>query len=816
MGLSRLRWVLALAVAVVALGASVSAVTTYLDHRLMVGVLAVAALAVTLVAGLGSLALARRRIGAELQALAATPARGDLLTTRRRRLAAIKASGVRADQDVLADVAAADEAGRAYIGRYLVATTVLIGLVGTFAGLMETLGKVAPLLAQKDADVLALLGAPLGGLHVTFGASLVAILATLALALAQGDLALHEQQALALLEDRTRHDLVPELWPPAEEPAERAAQALDELRSDLARVLGTAIAETLEKSSRRLADSARSESERAARALEATASTIEKQMTRLGSAVEAAITEGTRRQGAALTEATAAALRESNRVSEESARRSSKVAEEAVKATSAELGRALVPLLAEESQRLESVRAALASGAEALSNTAGRMETIGGQLEQLTRTQAQALESTSQAVIAGLAASARENAAALEAASQAVVASLDRALAGSAATLEATGQAVVAGLDRSVAGSTAALESASQAVVERLERSLSGSAAALESASHAVAAGLDRSMQESAAALQSTSQAIVAGLDRSVQESAAALQSASQAVVTGLEASLQGSASTLEATGQAVIAGLDRSVVASASALDGAARQLAEAAQSMRGGTETLGPRLEAVAREMGALGREVALLAARGAEGDLGAVVLGELERLGAGFDQLSELVRLSRGGEPTPAGGEISAPPAVAEAAPEETAAVDVPAAGETELSATFESHDEDLLPADPVVVAEADGTGVDEEISDEPVTVAELTEEVGEGLPPREPTDQESSAAPEAEAVAAADDQAGTPAEAAEPAEPADLSEPLAAAEALEIPIVGPPEDAELVQEAPPPRKRRKRAPSEEPPS
>ena len=206
---SRTRWLLALALGVLALVAAAQAAGTYVAHGVTVGLLAVIALAVTVVVGLVSLGQARRRIGQELQALRATPAGGALLAERRQRLLAIQAAGVRPDRAALAEVAAADEAGRAYLGRYLVATTILIGLVGTFAGLMQTLGNVAPLLGQKDGDLLALLAAPLGGLQITFAASLVAILATLALALAQGDLALHEAQALALLEDRTTHELVP-------------------------------------------------------------------------------------------------------------------------------------------------------------------------------------------------------------------------------------------------------------------------------------------------------------------------------------------------------------------------------------------------------------------------------------------------------------------------------------------------------------------------------------------------------------------------------------------------------------------------------
>ena len=295
MGLSRIRWIFAGAVAVLTLVAAIRALRTYIQFDLTVGVLSVLALVVTLLGGLASLYWARRRIGVELAVLkggpgAAAPADGPapvstLLRERRERLQAIQAAGVRPERQVLADATAADEAGRAYIGRYFVATTVLIGLVGTFAGLMATLSKVAPLLHDKEAGGLTLLAGPLAGLHVTFGASLVAILATLALALAQGDLALHEEQAMAALEDRTTHHLIPELWPPSEEPAERTVRAV----SDLKTMLADAVAESLEKSAGRMAETARGEAERAARALELTAVTVEKQISQLGTTVASAL-----------------------------------------------------------------------------------------------------------------------------------------------------------------------------------------------------------------------------------------------------------------------------------------------------------------------------------------------------------------------------------------------------------------------------------------------------------------------------------------------------------------------------------------------
>lgn len=264
--MTRVRWLLALALGTVATVAAVGSLRTYWAHNLTVGMLAVVVLLAITVGGLASLASARVRIGRELRALTADAPSGELWTQRRDRLTALRAQGVRPDLATLADAVAAREAGRAYLARYLVATTVLVGLVGTFAGLMETLGRVAPLLTAGDGGALGLLAAPLAGLHVTFGASLVAILTTLSLTLAQGDLSLAEAEALALLEERTAHDLLPVLWPAGEDPLVLLRQQTERLREELpaavARELAAASARAGEHLQARFEDSARALRER--------------------------------------------------------------------------------------------------------------------------------------------------------------------------------------------------------------------------------------------------------------------------------------------------------------------------------------------------------------------------------------------------------------------------------------------------------------------------------------------------------------------------------------------------------------------------
>ncbi|HNN95927.1 MAG TPA: hypothetical protein PKI03_26815, partial [Pseudomonadota bacterium] len=245
--MTRLRWLLGALIAAVSLVAASLALRTYITHGLWLGGLAVVVLALIAAVGFASLAHARLRLWRELAALSQTPAGGELLTQRRAELEAIQQSGTRPDLDALAAATAATELGRAYLGKYLVAVTVLVGLVGTFAGLMETLRGVAPLLADEQMTTLRALSGPLAGLDVTFGASLVGILVTLSLALVQGDLALAEEATLARLEERTRHLLLPALWPTRENTDERTLAEMTALRAELTDFLVRTSAAAAEK-----------------------------------------------------------------------------------------------------------------------------------------------------------------------------------------------------------------------------------------------------------------------------------------------------------------------------------------------------------------------------------------------------------------------------------------------------------------------------------------------------------------------------------------------------------------------------------------
>jgi hypothetical protein len=257
---TRARWIVGGLVGAAALAVGGEALFAYVAGGSVVGVVAVVVLVGVLGVGLASLARARRDVGRELAALATTPPGGALWAARRAQALELRSRGVEPDLDVLAEATAAEEAERGFAGKYLVATTILVGLVGTFGGLMETLSRVSPLLkgqlaADGPAGVLALLAGPLAGLHVTFGTSVVAILVTLALALVQGDVTLHHERLLAQLQERTRHVLVPELWPARESTAARAARALDELKD----LVAASASKTAEATASRVAEVARAE-----------------------------------------------------------------------------------------------------------------------------------------------------------------------------------------------------------------------------------------------------------------------------------------------------------------------------------------------------------------------------------------------------------------------------------------------------------------------------------------------------------------------------------------------------------------------------
>jgi hypothetical protein len=605
-------------VALLALGWALSALHTYAAHHLTAAVLATGALAVTLLIGLGSLGWARWRIERELAGLRSGG--GELLEARRQRLQAIARAGIRPDRAALAEATAAEEAGRAYFGRYLVATTVLLGLVGTFAGLMETLERISPMLTDREGATLSLLAAPLGGLHVTFGASLVAILGTLALALAQGDLTLHEDLALALLEERTTHQLIPGLWPAAEDAAERTVRAIDGLKNSLSESLARALDSQLTALTGTLAQQLTKAAGASEAQAAATTRALETQIARLCESVATTSAESARRQATAIADAASAIGQATRAASEELVVHTSAIIETSAAQTSALVEKAAVRTnaLVEES---------LARSAALVADSVGRSTSaLEAAVDRTTGAAAEALRETS-------AVSAR----ALRDASTAAAGALRDATLTASAALRETGEAA-----------EGAVRSTTGAVTKALEPLFAAEAARLEDVRAAVA--------EAGTQLQSALGRLTA-----LEET---LSSATRAQVAAIDRA-----------GQSVLEAIDRAVLGGGAAIERAAGTLASAASELGAAATLWQPTIGTLTTELGALGREVALLAARPPENELGTVVLGELERLGDGVDRLRELVQLAAGNGVAA----VTASPALTEAAVPGETATDVPVTAE-----------------------------------------------------------------------------------------------------------------------------------------
>jgi hypothetical protein len=471
MEVSRLRWGLGALLAALSIVAALRALGAYLDHRLWLGSAAVLLLAIIAVAGMVSLGKARLRLERELAGLTASPPAGEWIATRRARLEAVRAAGATLDVDAIATATAAEERGQAYLGRYLVAVTVLVGLVGTFAGLMETLRGVAPLLRDDRLSTAQALALPLAGLDVTFGASVVGILVTLALALVQGDLVLAEERALARLEEATAHVLVPAIWPAATRPEERVAAEVAALRSEVRQALAAAGQATTE----RVAAQTRLEIERL---VAATRETLER--------VAAASVEGL--QAARATSETATAALERSVAEVASALRATADSTSLATRESAHAVSSSVAASADAATR------ALAASASEAHRTAAAATAA---LERSVGDAAGALRATADSASSAARESAQTVAAAVAASTEAAM----RALADGARDTQRTVAAAAEAVQRALADVSARSHTANDALAERAAALVTHAHAQALAASAASAAAADAQLRTAGAAL---------------------------------------------------------------------------------------------------------------------------------------------------------------------------------------------------------------------------------------------------------------------------------------------------------------------------
>src|SRR5262249_52973100 len=130
--MTRARWLVGGLVAAAALVFAIVALFAYVAAGSVVGVVAVLVLLGVLGGGVASSARGRGEGGGGRVARGGTPPGGALWSARRAQALELRSRGVDPDLDVLAEATAAEEAERGFAGKYLVATTILVGLVGTF------------------------------------------------------------------------------------------------------------------------------------------------------------------------------------------------------------------------------------------------------------------------------------------------------------------------------------------------------------------------------------------------------------------------------------------------------------------------------------------------------------------------------------------------------------------------------------------------------------------------------------------------------------------------------------------------------------
>jgi len=625
MSLSRLRWGLAGLLALVGLISAFSALRSYAEHGLALGIAAVLVLAVITVAGMASLGVARKRIDRELNGLDAKTPSGSLYEERKQRLEAIKASGAKPDMHALAEASAAKEASRAYLGRYLVATTVLVGLVGTFAGLMETLGKVAPLLADDGGGKsLSLLAAPLAGLHVTFGASLVAIVVTLALSLAQGDLVLHEERALATLEDLTHHQLLPLLWPPDRDANERTVRVLEGLHTEIAQAVAGALsqatlalnksqgerlatlAKELSSGARQTAEAVSSHTTSTVAELAKTSNQIEERLRLLTEGVSASLTEATKRQVSQMTDAVAAVSSSVGKSADNIVKSLAKQLEvSAAAATKRAEESALASSMVAE-QMGEQLQKVLATAEAQLQKAAENNTQLAARLLLEAQSERKALADDVSAALHTLVATVNETATATVERTGQAVADSAKALSDTLAplftaeseerkllastlaqnlselhTLVSRADDVSSALGAQAQNTSAALAEAGQKVVDALSATTKSQADLLAQSTGHTADALQKLSHEVAKQLTETNSGVLERLSASVQNTQTVLAETSRGVLSGLTANLESTQKLLGESSRSVSDGFNTLATRTETALAETNKVLAQSAETM-------------------------------------------------------------------------------------------------------------------------------------------------------------------------------------------------------------------------------------------
>ncbi|KDC57598.1 DUF802 domain-containing protein [Bordetella bronchiseptica] len=451
---------------------------------------------------------------------------------------------------------------------YLVGLLVLLGMLGTFLGMVATLrGTGIALESATDLQAIrASLAAPVKGLGFAFGTSVAGVAASAMLGLLSALCRRERIQAGQALDARIASTLRPHSLAHQREASfqllQRQAEGMPALVDRLQAMLAAmaqhsqAVNDGLAQQSRQLTDALTRQSQTLADTLTRQSDTLAERLDRQSQTLASSLDEQSRRLGASLGEHSltlaASLTRQSDTLSDTVARQSSTLAQtltqqgESLAATLTQQGAALSDGLARQGDTLAatltgqnaSLATALTQQGESLASTlAGETRELAARLDQQGRTVADALGQHSQAMAERLAAGQD---AFHEKAAQAytgLAASVRQTLNDSVA---ASAQAAGAAIQPAVQATLAGLASETAAWRETIGQAVQQQLAELSGRFEASTAGMAGIWNDALARHQQASESLAESLRSAQQQLAAHFEQRSAALLDTVAARLQG------------------------------------------------------------------------------------------------------------------------------------------------------------------------------------------------------------------------------------------------------------------------------------
>ncbi|AMG87597.1 putative membrane protein [Bordetella bronchiseptica RB50] len=451
---------------------------------------------------------------------------------------------------------------------YLVGLLVLLGMLGTFLGMVATLrGTGIALESATDLQAIrASLAAPVKGLGFAFGTSVAGVAASAMLGLLSALCRRERIQAGQALDARIASTLRPHSLAHQREASfqllQRQAEGMPALVDRLQAMLAAmaqhsqAVNDGLAQQSRQLTDALTRQSQTLADTLTRQSDTLAERLDRQSQTLASSLDEQSRRLGASLGEHSqtlaASLTRQSDTLSDTVARQSSTLAQtltqqgESLAATLTQQGAALSDGLARQGDTLAatltgqnaSLATALTQQGESLASTlAGETRELAARLDQQGRTVADALGQHSQAMAERLAAGQD---AFHEKAAQAytgLAASVRQTLNDSVA---ASAQAAGAAIQPAVQATLAGLASETAAWRETIGQAVQQQLAELSGRFEASTAGVAGIWNDALARHQQASESLAESLRSAQQQLAAHFEQRSAALLDTVAARLQG------------------------------------------------------------------------------------------------------------------------------------------------------------------------------------------------------------------------------------------------------------------------------------